>query len=102
MSALASRRSLLVLVCALLVAAPISLAEEDVYDDGDYDDYPDEGQASDEEVSEKDVVVLTSKNFDAVISKAKYALVRRPRLPGPPPPDLASHDTFVFAVFRYS
>lgn len=67
-----SRWTLVALLLGLLlVAAPISrvAAEEDEYGGDDDEEAP----AKDD--SEKDVVVLTSKNFDEVVKGSKFALV---------------------------
>lgn len=85
----------LLLGLLLLAAAPRALCQEDDEDveEGDIgeemveydedDEYEDVelpegeggGDGKDEEPSEKDVVVITAKNFDDVVGKAKFALV---------------------------
>lgn len=76
------RLSLLLVVCLLAVAAtraPLSARAQEDDDDSeeaelDIDlDAPDE---SDEEMDEKDVVVLTKENFKDVVLTARFALVR--------------------------
>eukprot|EP00197_Chlamydomonas_leiostraca_P006170 CAMPEP_0202858778 /NCGR_PEP_ID=MMETSP1391-20130828/1156_1 /ASSEMBLY_ACC=CAM_ASM_000867 /TAXON_ID=1034604 /ORGANISM="Chlamydomonas leiostraca, Strain SAG 11-49" /LENGTH=530 /DNA_ID=CAMNT_0049537733 /DNA_START=11 /DNA_END=1603 /DNA_ORIENTATION=+ len=67
-----SRSTLIALLLGLLlVAAPIVRAEDDSYDDEDDDAEAAKPSGDD---AEKDVMVLTEKNFDDVIKKHKFVL----------------------------
>lgn len=82
--AMRSFQLLALLLGCLLLAAPLTRVHcaEDAEDDEDEYEEPDEdtgetAKADDVDDSEKDVVILTSKNFDNIVMKAEFALVRR-------------------------
>lgn len=76
-----SWKLLALVVGCLLLAAPLTQVQstdeddvEDEYEEVDLD--PSESaEVEDEEPSEKDVVILTSKNFEEIVKKAEFALV---------------------------
>lgn len=63
---------LAMLLAGLLISAPFIRADEEDYDD-DSDEAEDGKKESDDEPHVK---VLTTKNWDETVGKAKYALVR--------------------------
>ena len=74
-----SNTLLVLLVGFLVVAAPIArvyAAEAEAADEYGDDDDEAEAPAAPAEDDEKDVVVLTVKNFDDIVKKSKFALVR--------------------------
>jgi hypothetical protein len=62
---------LAVLFGVLLVAAPLVASAEEAED---YDDESEEAAPAGDD-SEKDVLVVTTKNWDSTVGSAKYALV---------------------------
>lgn len=62
---------LAMLLAGLLISAPFIRADEE-----DYDDDSDEAEDKKESDDEPHVKVLTTKNWDETVGKAKYALVR--------------------------
>eukprot|EP00976_Prorocentrum_cordatum_P098322 1191351-Prorocentrum_minimum.AAC.6 len=73
-SVLLALLSLLILHKAALpaVAQPDEGAEDDDYPAFDEDDYD---EAGDEDMDDKDVIILTDDNFETVIEKAQFVLV---------------------------
>jgi hypothetical protein len=68
---------LAMLLAGLLISAPFIRADEE-----DYDDDSDDAEEKKESDDEPHVKVLTTKNWDETVGKAKYALVR-PRAAAP-------------------
>lgn len=62
---------LAMLLAGLLLTAPFIRADEE-----DYDDDSDEAEEKKEGDEEPHVKVITTKNWDETVGKAKYALVR--------------------------